>query len=206
MEARPLDGLQLKAGELEHDPVTRSDLVEPVEHRVPDVAADHHRPVAGCEHDAGERGRGRLAVGAGDPDHRARTELEKEVDLARDPDTPRAGVVQELGIPRHTRACVHDVHPVEGAGLVAKPEVDAVRHLSERLAQLRGGLAVDQAHCVPGARQVPGQRDPAARSAHDEDGQVTSRATPAAASAETSPAPQKESAMRFSDQPAWWNV
>jgi len=95
MEARPLDGLELEGGELEHHPVVSCDLVEPVEHRVADVAADDHRPVSCGQHVAGERGGGRLAVGAGDTHHRSRAELEKEVDLARDRDAARASVIQK---------------------------------------------------------------------------------------------------------------
>ena len=78
--------------------------------------------------------------------------------------------------------------------------------LRKRVAQLLGGLAVEHPHVFARVPQVVGQRDPTARGAHDEGRHVASRATPAAASAERSPAPQKESAMRFSDQPSWWNV
>ena len=54
--------------------------------------------------------------------------------------------------------------------------------------------------------QVIGQSDAAARGAHHQGGHELSRATANAARAESAPAPQKDSAIRFSDQPPWWNV
>src|SRR6266851_1472861 len=92
--------------------------------------------------------------------------------------------------------------------VVVAPErqVHARGHLREHVAELGFALLVDDAHRLTLRGEIPGQRDAAAGRAYHEGGHVISRATPAAASAETSPAPQNVSAMRFSDQPWWWNV
>src|SRR5258708_4694910 len=93
-----------------------------------------------------------------------------------------------------------------GVVMPPTPQVDARRQLRDRVAKLGFALLVNDAHRLTLRGEISGQRDAAARRAHHEGGHVISRATPAAASAETSPAPQKVSAMRFSDQPWWWNV
>ncbi len=207
VEARSLHRLELEAGQLEHDPVPRRHLVQAVENGVADVAADEDRPIAGCKNGAGERGRRRLAVGAGDADDRPGAQAQEQVDLAGNLDAPPSRVIQELGIPLHTRAGIHDVDTCQHRIVVApKLFFNAGRQQSQRIAQLRLALHVDDAHAFARPGEVPGQRDAAARRAHHERRHVISRATPAAASAETSPAPQKESGMRFSDQPSWWNV
>jgi hypothetical protein len=95
---------------------------------------------------------------------------------------------------------------IEGASLVSESQIDPARHVGNLVLQLGRRLAVDDTHGVAGSDQMGCQRDPAARGAHYKRRHVASRATPAAASAETSPAAQKLSAMRFSVQPWWWNV
>ena len=82
MEMRSFDGLQLKARELEHHPVLLGDFLHPIQDGVADVAADDHRLLTRGQHLAGERRRGRLAVGACDSDHRAFAEPQEELDLA----------------------------------------------------------------------------------------------------------------------------
>ncbi len=207
MKVRLLNRLELKAGQLEHDPVARRHLVETIENGVAYVAAYQHRPLTRGEHRAGQRrGRG-LAVGARDSDHRARAQAEEQVDLTRHPDAEPACVVEKLRIPGHARTRVDDVDIDKNRVVIApKPQVDARRQLRDRVAELGFALLVNDAHRLTLRGEISGQRDAAARRAHHEGGHVISRATPAAASAETRPAPQKVSAMRFSDQPWWWNV
>src|SRR5437667_408074 len=95
------------------------DLIHAVEHRVAAVAPHDDWAVAGRQNHAGERSRGRLAVGPGDADHRSIARLQKQVDLARDPDAFRAGFVEQLGIPRHAWARVNHIDTLESAGVVA---------------------------------------------------------------------------------------
>ena len=92
VQARALDRLELKARQLQHDPVSWGDLIDAVEHRVADVAADDDRPRAGGEDAAGERGGGGLAIGSGDSDDGARARSKEQVDLAghRDAALPRS--------------------------------------------------------------------------------------------------------------------
>jgi hypothetical protein len=207
MELGPLHGFQLKARQLEHDPVLGGDLVDTVEHGVADVAADDHRAVTRGEHLARKRGRRRLPVGACDADDRPLAQPQEKVDLARDGDGARTGQVEQLGIPRHARARVHGVDSVQDVLIVAaKPQLDAVGKLRHDLAERRCILAVGDAHLLAMAGQVLRQRDSAARRADHQGGQIKRCTRAIAMSAETKPAPQNVSAIRFSDHPSWWNV
>src|SRR5260370_41735390 len=112
-----------------------------------------------------------------------------------------------MRVPRHAGAHVEDVEIGKNRVVIAAElQVDARRQLGAHVAELAFALLVDDAHGLTFRGEIAGQRDSAARRAHHEGGHVISRATPAAASAETSPAPQNVSAMRSSDQPWWWNV
>ena len=207
VQARLLDRLQLEARELEHDPVLGRDLVHAVEHRVANVAADDHGATTCRQHLARERGGGCLSIGAGDADHRALAELEEEVDLARDRDSSRPRLVQQLGIPRHPGARIDDVDAIENGNVIAAElELDAWRHLRDGRLEVGGRFAIGHANFLTFGGEMQSERDAAAGRAHDEGPHTASFTRATAASAETSPAPQKASAMRFSDQPSWWNV
>jgi hypothetical protein len=187
--------------------VARRDLAQTVENRVADVAANDDGPVSGGQNFPGQRGGGRLAVGARDADHGAGAQSKEKVDLARDLDAALSSSIQELGIPQDARARVHGIDAFEDPLVVAAhTQLDAGGQLRDGFGELRLGPAVGQPHALALAREVVGKRDPAARRPDHQGRHEVSRTTPAAASAETSPAPQKESAMRFSDQPWWWNV
>jgi len=179
------------------------DLVDAVENGVADVAADDHRAMARGQHLAGERRRGRLAVGPGDADDGSLAEAQEEVDLARDLDPAGAGFVEKVGVPRHAGARVDDVDAVEHARVVAAgPHIDSGR----KIGQLFARFLVDDQDLVAVGGQVLRQRDPAAGRADDQRVQVVSFTRATATSAEAIPAAQKDSAIRFSDQPSWWNV
>jgi hypothetical protein len=72
--------------------------------------------------------------------------------------------------------------------------------------QLLGRLVVSDSYLLAFSGKVLGQSDATASGADDQRSQTWSRTRATAAIAETSPAPQKVSAIRFSDQPSWWNV
>ena len=208
VQARVLDRLELEARKLEHDPVVGRDLIDTIEDGVADVAADDDGPRPRRKHFARQRGRRRLAVRARDPDDRARAQAEKEFDLARDPNAARARLLQQFRVPRHARTRVHDVDAVEHRGVMAAESVfDSLRrHLREGRAQLLVRFAIGDAHGLAVRGQVPRQRDSAARRANDQRRQLRRRTREMAIRAETRPAPQNVRAMRFSDQPSWWNV
>ena len=208
VQARPLHRLELEARKLEHDPVLGRELGQSVEDRLADVAADHHRPVAFGKDVAGERGGRGLAVGARDADDGAGAKLQEQVDLARDGDAPGARVIEELGVPRNAGAGVHGVDARQHAVVVAaESEVGAGGKARDGGFQLRARPPVGDDDTLAVTCEVVGDRHTAARGAHDQRGShETRRATPKAASAPSSPAVQKDSAMRRSDQPSWWNV
>ncbi len=207
VEARPLHRFELEARELEHDPVVGRDLGQAVEDRLADVAANHHGPVARRKDIAGERGGRGLAIGARDADDGARAQLQEQVDLARDGDALRARVLEKLGVPWNARAGVNDVDAREHAVVVAaESQLGALRQTRDGRLQLRPRPAVRDDDALALTRQVVGHRDAAARGAHDQRCHEARRATPKAASAPSSPTVQKDSAMRRSDQPSWWNV
>ena len=67
LEAR--GGLELVAGQFDHVEVRVAALPQRIEHRHADVARDDRVEPSRAAHLAGERGHGRLPVGAGDADH-----------------------------------------------------------------------------------------------------------------------------------------
>ena len=71
--------------------VCGADLVEPAEQGLADVAADDVVDARLSRHRADQRGRGRLAARAGDPDGLARAELQEEAHLRGDGDAEFAG-------------------------------------------------------------------------------------------------------------------
>jgi len=85
-------------------------------------------------------------------------------------------------------------------------ELDAWRHLRDGRLEVGGRFAIGHANFLTFGGEMQSERDAAAGRAHDEGPHTASFTRATAASAETSPAPQKASAMRFSDQPSWWNV
>src|SRR5437879_3617958 len=95
------------------------------------------RAPARLQDSAGQRCRGRLAVGAGDADHGAFAETKKQVDLARHRYAFGARLVQELRVPRHAGACVDDIDAVEDPFVVAAhTEIDTGRQLRDGRQQL----------------------------------------------------------------------
>src|SRR5260370_1559914 len=183
------------------------DLAPAVEQRVADVAAEHDRMLAGRQHRAGQCRGGRLAVCPRDADYGSSAQLEEESDLARDGDVLGARLVEQLRVPRNAGAGVHHVDTLERAGVIpAQPQFHPAGHLGQRRTQLLRKLAVNHSNLLTFSGEVLCKRDAAARRAYDQGYQTCMRTRAIAAIAETSPAPQKESAMRFSDQPSWWNV
>src|SRR5207245_1781984 len=75
-----LNRLELKAAQLQDDPVVRPELIDPIEHRLADVAAPHHAQAPGAKHLGSERGGCGLAIGAGDAGARTRTGAEEQVE------------------------------------------------------------------------------------------------------------------------------
>src|SRR5438445_10673016 len=86
-----LTRLELKAAQLQDDPIVRPELIDPIEHRLADVAAPHHAQTPGAKHLGSERGGCGRAIGAGDAGDRTRTGLEEQVDLTGDWQTLFAG-------------------------------------------------------------------------------------------------------------------
>ena len=116
-------------------------------------------------------------------------------------------MLKKFRIPPHAGAGVDDVNAGQhGVVVSAQAELGAARQLCDRVSEVRLSLEVRDDHVLAFERQMVGDRDAAARRPHHQCRHEERRATPNAARAPTSPAPQKESAMRFSDQPSWWNV
>src|SRR5438445_13456822 len=78
-----LNRLELKAAQLEDDPIVRAELIDPIEHRLADVAAPHHAQTPGAKHLGSARGGCGLAVRAGGAGARARTGRRGAGGLAR---------------------------------------------------------------------------------------------------------------------------
>ena len=225
---RPLDGLQLEARQLQNDPVPGRDLIQPVQHRIADVAAHKDRTLAGLQDAANQRGGRGLPVGAGDADDRRRAKPEEEIHLAGDWDVPLASQLEQLGIPGHARAGVYRSAAIEhSARVAAQLQVDADRKRLDVLLQFGPRTQVADAGDDSAGRKISRHSHAAATEPDDQRHlasprqrrrlalghalgprwpHAAKRATQAEASAATAPAPQNESAIRFSDQPSRWNV
>ena len=118
-----------------------------------------------------------------------------------------AGRLQQRVVPGHPGAGVDGVAAFQDQLVIRSVQN---LHLGREGRRGIGLLEVGQAHRDAASCEVANQG--AARQAGADDqgalahGQTARRASQALASAERAPAPQKESAMRFSDQPSMRNV
>ena len=113
VKSRLLDRLELKARQLEDNPVARCDLVEAVEDRVADVAADDHRPVARGEHVPGQGSSGGLPVGTRDADDLALQKPARQFQVADHANTAPPRALDQVQIGRHPRRQNDEIRTAE---------------------------------------------------------------------------------------------
>ena len=121
-----VDAFQLKAARFNHVDCVLGRFVDLSAEGTADVAADEDVMAAGFEHSAGQRRRGRLALGPGDRDDAAAQPARRELELANHGDPgPARGVERRLL--RGTRRAEDDQVRVRERrlGMTAELEPDA---------------------------------------------------------------------------------